>query len=330
MKRLAIALGAIFVLSTAVEADTNELRIAKQPGLSYLPAVIAEKLQLVEKHARAAGLADFKTTWTRLTNGGASNDALLSGNVDMVISGGPNMLILWAKTNGRVKGVVATGALPMLLVTNNPNVKTIADFTEADRIAVPTIRVGTQPAVLGIAVEKQFGLAQVERYNSLTVSLGHPDAMIALQAKGSGGITAHFSQPPYQNQELKIPGVHTVLNSFDVVGGGMTNGCFYSTTEFRDKNPVVVKALVDAIKEAIELIKADKRRAAEIYLEVNKESIGQDELTEILNQPDMIYSAAPLALLQAAQFFSRAGYIKQKPTDWKEFFFPEVHDLNGS
>ena len=56
------------------------------------------------------------------------------------------MLILWAKTNGRVKGVVATGALPMLLVTNNPNVKTIADFTEADRIAVPTIRVGTQPA----------------------------------------------------------------------------------------------------------------------------------------------------------------------------------------
>jgi NitT/TauT family transport system substrate-binding protein len=255
---------------------------------------------------------------------------LLSGNVDLVISGGPNLLILWAKTNGRVKGVVATGALPMLLVTNNPNVKTIADFTEADRIAVPTIRVGTQPAVLGIAVEKQFGSGQVERYNSLTVSLGHPDAMIALQAKGGGGVTAHFSQPPYQNQELKIPGVHAVLNSFDVVGGGMTNGCFYSTTDFHDKNKVVIKALVEAIKEAVELIKSDKRRAAEIYLEVNKESIGAEELTEILNEPNMIYSAAPLALLQAAQFFSRAGYIKQKPTDWKEFFFPEVHDLNGS
>jgi NitT/TauT family transport system substrate-binding protein len=184
--------------------------------------------------------------------------------------------------------------------------------------------------VLRIAVEKQFGLAQVERYNSLTVSLGHPDAMIALQAKGNGGVTAHFSQPSYQDQELKIPGVHTVLNSFDVVGGGMTNGCFYSTTDFRKKNPVVIKALVDAIKEAVDLIKADKKRAAEIYLEVNKESISQDELTEILNQSNMIYSAAPLGLLQAAQFFSRAGYIKQKPTDWKEFFFPEVHDLNGS
>jgi NitT/TauT family transport system substrate-binding protein len=143
-------------------------------------------------------------------------------------------------------------------------VKTIADFTEADRIAVPTIRVGTQPAVLGIAVEKQFDLGQVERYNSLTVSLGHPDAMIALQAKGGGGVRAHFSQPPYQNQELKIPGVHTVLNSFDVVGGGMTNGCFYSTTDFRHKNPVVIKALVEAIKEAVELVKTDRKRGGDL------------------------------------------------------------------
>ena len=61
------------------------------------------------------------------------------------------------KTGGRVRGVAATGALPMKLVTNNPDVKTLADFGPADRIAVPTIRVGTQPVVLGIAVEKQFG-----------------------------------------------------------------------------------------------------------------------------------------------------------------------------
>jgi NitT/TauT family transport system substrate-binding protein len=330
MKRLVTAVSALFVAAGAAWADTNELRIAKQPGLSYLPAVIAEKLQLVEKHARAAGLTNFKTTWTRLTNGGASNDALLSGNVDMVISGGPNMLILWAKTNGRVKGVVATGALPMFLVTNNPNVKTLSDFSESDRIAVPTIKVGTQPVALGLAVEKQFGIGQVEHFNAMTVSLGHPDAMIALQAKGSGGVTAHFSQPPYQNQELKMPGVHLVLNSVDVVGGGMTNGVFYSTTDFRDKNPVVVKAMVDAIKEAVDMVKADKKRAAEIYLEVNKESISAEELTQILNEPDMTFSAAPMNLLKAAQFFNRAGYIKQNPKDWKEFFFAEAQDLPGS
>jgi NitT/TauT family transport system substrate-binding protein len=325
---LAVASAGVFT-ATEVSAEAAELRVAKQPGLSYLPAVMAEKLGLVEKHARAAGLSDLKVNWTRLTSGGASNDALLSGNVDMVISGGPNMLILWAKTNGEVKGVVTTGALPMLLVTNNPNVKTVKDFTAEDRIAVPTIRVGTQPVALGLAVEKELGIASLEKYNTMQVAMGHPDALIALQNKG-GGVTAHFSQPPYQNMELKIPGVHAVLNSFDVVGGGLTNGMVYGTTKFRDANPKITRAFVEAIKEAVDLIAKDKRAAAEIYLDVTKEKLTVDELVAILNEPNMLFTAAPQNLLKAAQYFNRAGIIKQNPKDWKEFFFPEVHDLPGS
>lgn len=325
----AAALGSGFVLPEPARAEAVELRIAKQPGLSYLPAVIAEKLGLVEEQAKAAGLPDLKVSWTRLTSGGASNDALLSGGVDMVVSGGPNMLIIWGKTNGRVKGVVCTGALPMKLVTNNPAVRTLADFTDADRIALPTIRVGTQPAVLGIAVEKAFGAAALDRYNAMTVAMGHPDAMIALQNKSSN-VTAHFSQPPFQDQELAIPGVHTVLDSVEVMGGPITNGCFYSTTAFHDANPKLIAAFVAAIKEAIAMVGKDARAAAEIYLDVNKEKISVDELTEVIGRPGMVFSAAPQNLLPAAQFFSRAGYIKQKPTDWKEFFFPEVHDLPGS
>ena len=33
-----------------------------------------------------------------------------------------------------------TGAMPMFLVTNNPNIKKLSDFTEADRIALPGCR----------------------------------------------------------------------------------------------------------------------------------------------------------------------------------------------
>lgn len=325
----AVALGSGLLGAVPARAETSELRIAKQPGLSYLPAVVAEKLGLVEKQAQAAGLPNLKVSWTRLTSGGASNDALLSGSVDMVISGGPNMLIIWGKTNGRVKGVVATGALPMKLVTNNPNVKTLADFTAADRIALPTVRVGTQPVVLQIAVEKQFGPEALDRYNAMTIAMGHPDAMIALMNKSSS-VTAHFSQPPFQDQELAIPGVHAVLDSVDVMGGPLTNGCVYGTTTFHDANPKVIGAFVAAIKEAIAFIGKDKRAAAEIYLEVNKEKISVEELVEMIGRPEMVFSAAPQNLLPAAQFFSRAGYIKQKPTSWKEFFFEEVHDLPGS
>ena len=323
------ALGSPLVWSRSARAEAGELRIAKQPGLSYLPAVIAEKLGLVEKHAKAAGIDNLRVSWTRLTNGGASNDALLSGGVDMVISGGPNMLIMWGKTSGRVRGVVATGALPLKLVTNNPNVKTLGDFGPNDRIALPTIRVGTQPTVLGIAVEKQFGPGALEKYNAMTVGMGHPDAMIALQNRNNG-VTAHFSQPPYQDQELAMPGVHEVLDSVAVMGGPLTNGCVYSTTTFHDANPKIIAAFVAAIKEAIAFIEKDKAAAAGIYLEVNKESISPDALAALIARPGMVFTAAPQNMLPAAQFFSRAGYIKQKPTSWKEFFFDEVHDLAGS
>ena len=163
----------------------------------------------------------------------------------------------------------------------------------------------------------------------MTVAMGHPDAMIALQNKYNG-VTAHFSQPPYQDQELAMPGVHEVLDLVAVMGGPLTNGCVYSTTAFHDANPKIITAFVGAIKEAIALIEKDKRAAAGIYLEINKESVYRGRA----RQPDRAARdgllRGPENLLPAAQFFSRAGYIKQKPTSWKEFFFEEVHDLPGS
>ncbi len=327
---LCTSLALLWVGTTPLaRADVNELRVTKQPGLSYLPTVIAEKKQFVEKHAKAAGLSDLKVTWTQLTSGGAGNDALLAGQVDMVVSGGPNMLILWAKTNGDVKGVIATGALPMYLMTNNPDVKKLADFTEKDRISVPTPRVGTQPVILGLAAEKELGKGGVEKMNALCVAMGHPDAYIQLVNK-SGAITAAFSQPPFQNLALKQPGIHKVLDSVEVVGGPMTNGCVYSTTKFHDANPKVYKAFIDGMKEAIEFVNNNKKEAAEIYLSVNKEKLTVDELVALLSEPNMVFSPAPQNLVKAAQFFHRYNIIKQNPQSWKEFFFPEVHDLPGS
>ncbi len=322
-------LGALLCATPILRAEVSELRITKQPGLSYLPTVIAEQRKLVEKHAKAAGMPDLKVTWTQLASGGAGNDALLAGQVDMVVSGGPNMLILWAKTNTDVKGIVCTGALPMQLVTNNPAIKTLADFKDTDRISLPTPKVGTQPVVLGIAAEKAFGKAGVERFNGMCVALGHPDGFLQLTNK-SGNITASFLQPPFQNLALKQPGISKVLDSVDVMGGPLTNGCVYGTTKFHDANPKVTKAFIDGMKEAIDLVNKDKKSAAEIYLNVNKEKLTVDELAAMLAEPNMVFSPEPKNLLKAAQFFNRYGIIKQDPKSWKEFFFAEVHDLPGS
>ena len=90
----------------------------------------------------------------------------------------------------RVKavGTVSNGA--MVLYTINPNVKTIADFTEKDRIAVPTVRISFNAMMLEMASEKLWN--DPHRLDHLTVGLGHPDAVAALSA-GYGLSLIHIS-----------------------------------------------------------------------------------------------------------------------------------------
>ncbi len=324
--------GAFFLAHSAapsLQAETKELRIAKQPGLVYLPAIIAEGKGLIEKHAKAAGLDDFKVSWVTFAGGGASTDALLAEKVDMVASGSTNLLLLWDKTKGGVKGIAATGATPMMLLTNNPDIKKLADYKDKSRIAVPTIKLSAQATVLQIAAEKEFGKEGIDRFNAMTVQMSHPDALIQLQNK-SGSIDSHFSLPPYQELELKIPGVHAVLNSKDVYGGPVSNSVVFATTKFHDENPKVVKAFLEAMKEAEQLFKNDKKAAAQVYLEVSKDKISPEDLLKILEDPDMIFSITPHGTAKVADFMSKVGYIKTKPASWKDYFFQELHSLPGS
>ena len=159
------------MFSAPASAEVTELRVSRQPGLSYLPLMIMEQQKLIEKEARKRGLGDLKVSWLTFNGGGAGIDALLSGNVDLVTSGSTNLLTVWARSNGAVKGVAGAGALPMLLVTRNPNVHTLRDFTSVDKIALPTVGQSTQMAVLQIASEKMFGPGQARKFDSLCVSL---------------------------------------------------------------------------------------------------------------------------------------------------------------
>ena len=156
-------------------------------------------------------MPNLKVTWASLSGGGAQTDALLSGNVDIVNTGVGNLLLLWDRTKGGVKGIVANSALPLTLITRNANIKTLKDYTANDRIAVPTLKVSTQAILLQMASEKTFGADQMTKLDANTVQLGHPDAAI-MMANPQGEVTSHFAAPPYSYFELKnVKGAHVVL-----------------------------------------------------------------------------------------------------------------------
>src|ERR1700737_2903443 len=263
LSRLAFVLAAC-ALASPLRAEVSELHISKQYGLPYLSVIIAEQNQLIEKHAKALGLGEVKVDWVTIGSGGTSTDSLLAGNLDFVTSGVSNMLLLWSRTGEQVKAVGATGTVPLILVTRNPNVKTIADFTEKDKIAVPTVKVSMQSTILGIAAEKMYGEAGRGKLDTLTVAMGHPDATIALLSGGE--VNSHFSVPPYQYQELKASGVRAVLDSTDVMGGPATITVIFGTVKFHDANPKTMAAINAALSEAMEFISKNKRTAADLYL----------------------------------------------------------------
>lgn len=315
-------------LALPLKAEVSEVRISKQYGLPYLSVVVVEQQRLIEKHAKALGLGDVKVNWVTIGSGGTSTDSLLAGNLDFVTSGVSNMLLLWSRSGGQVKAVSAASAVPLILVTRNPNVKTIADFGEKDKIAVPTVKVSMQSTILGIAAEKVYGEAGRGKFDSLTVAMAHPDATVALLSGGE--LNNHFSAPPYQYQALKAPGVRTVLNSTDVMGGPATITVIFGTVKFHDANPKTVAAIYAAMGEAMDFINKDKRAAADLYLKATKEKIGLDELAAMIEMPGFAYTLAPNGTLKYAEQMFKTGVIKTQPASWKDAFFPEAHALQGN
>jgi hypothetical protein len=136
----------------SVRAETREVRFTRQHGLGYLPLLVMEEQKLLEEEARAAGLGELKVRWATLGGGAAANDALLSQSADFAGVGTTPLITLWAKSRGEVKGVAALASAPVYLNTVDPSVRTLADFSDRDRIALPAAQVSIQAVVLQMAI----------------------------------------------------------------------------------------------------------------------------------------------------------------------------------
>src|SRR6202140_1186044 len=154
----------------------TEISLSRQPGIYYMPTHIIEKQKLIEKHAGLLGLPNITTKWLTFSGGGAQTDALLAGGVDILNTGTGNLLLLWDRTRGGGKGIAATSAQPMTLISRDANIKSIRDFGPGDKIAVPTVKISTQAIVLQIAASEAFGADKWSKLDANTVQLGPPDA----------------------------------------------------------------------------------------------------------------------------------------------------------
>jgi NitT/TauT family transport system substrate-binding protein len=307
---------------TSVEKLT--LRISKQYGLGYLPLIVLEGRKLLEKNARESGLGELTVEWVTFGGGATANDALLSGNVDLISGGVSPAVILWDKTNGAAKILTSLNESPIVLNSSNPNVKTIRDLTNKDKIALPSVKVSVQAITLQIAAAKEFGKDNFAKLDPFTVTLPHPDALIALRS-GKSEITAHCTFEPYSTLELQDANIHQILNSYDLFGGSHSANLITTSEKFYNANPKLTTLIIKTLNEVNAWIAANKKEAAQIYLEVTKSKEPLDLIENVINDPQYVYVTKPKNVTVYSDFLNDIGTIKSKPTE-KELFFPKVFE----
>lgn len=334
--KLARRAGALAALLAGLSAPLTlahaaEIRLAEQFSMGYLQFNVMKRDKLIEKYAEKHGVKDVKVSWLRFNGPAAMNEALLSNSTDIVTGGVPGLITLWDRTRGtsmEVKGVSALSSQPFLLNTNKDGIKTIKDFTGSDRIAVPAVKVSVQAVMLQMACAKAFGDADFSKLDPLTVSMTPPDATIALLG-GAANITAAFSVPPFQFQQLQQANIHTVLSSFDVIGPHSFT-VVWTTARFRDDNPELYAAFLDALREATTIVNGHPRETAETWIKDTNSKLSVDFVTKAMTNTNVTWTMEPQGTMAFATFMHRVGTIRNEPKSWKDLFFPEIDKLRGS
>src|SRR5476651_2705081 len=215
------------LLRSAFADEVSSIVLISQTGLPYLPMMVMEHFKLIEKHAAKLGVASLKPDFKSLGGTQSLIDALLSGQMNFGVTGVPGLATLWDKTAGgpnEVRALSAVQSMPFMLVTNREAVKSIKDFSEQDKIALPAVKVSSQAICLQMAAAKEWGFENYAKLDAFTINRPHPDAAVSVMSKATE-INSHYSVAPFYYYELATAGVHNVLKSYETLGGPATNGC---------------------------------------------------------------------------------------------------------
>jgi NitT/TauT family transport system substrate-binding protein len=325
-----VALVALLLQPHQARAEASQLRVAKQFGVAYMQFMVMEDQKMIEKHAKAAGLGDVRVDWATFRSSDVMNDALISGSVEFVCLGIPGIITIWSKTKGNIDVKAATGlnVSPLMLLVRDPAIKSLKDFKDNHKIAMPAVKVSMQAIMLQMAAAKEFGDAKFNSLDHLTVSMAHPDATAAMLG-GPSEVVANFSSAPFQYRQMKNPNIHRLLTSTDLFDGGLSFNVIATTSKFRSENPKLYGAFLSALKEATEFINADKKRAAAIYLKVTGDKTPLDDLMEVLADPAIEYTTKVSGIESFVNFMSRTGTLRNPPASWRDMFFPEALAQTG-
>ena len=190
---------ALFALTAPAFAH-EPVRIGVGFGLAFLPAYICEDLKLVEKHGKDAHL-ELQASYQRFFGAGPLQEAIGAGAIDMAPFGTAPLLAAWEKAQGSPRQILAVSGittLPPVLLTNRPEVRSLADFRTADRIAIPAL---PRRSFTSCKCSRRKSLANTTASAAKSSFCRIRDAVADLLG-ATGPVAGYFSSAPLRRSRL--------------------------------------------------------------------------------------------------------------------------------
>ena len=288
---------AFFTKSTEAAKGEKTITIAYQGGIGYAPAHVMETKELIQKNYSGAVTVNF----VKLDSGTAINEGIIGGTIDIgcmglapaitgVSRGIPYKVIsnLCAQSHG--------------LMSNDPAIKSLADITVEDKIAL--VSTGSiQHILLSMAAEKVLGDPNALDNNIQNMS--HAEGMAALE---SGTVKLHLTSSPFIYQERENE-KYTELKELNEVWPSGNTFLVAMASAKLSEDTELFEAVKKSFAEAIAFINENPAEIAEIETEYL--GLDLDTVTNYLTQPDSQFFPELRGAEAMADFMVRAGFIDE-------------------
>ena len=290
--------------------EPESFGVAEQYGVAYAPLTIMREKGFLER--RLPGVA---VRWQQFGGPTAIRESMLNGEVDFGFMGVAPVLI---GIDSGMEWKYATGISfnEVAIVTERADVRTLADFTQDDRIAILSPGC-TQHILLCMLAERQLGDPMA--LDSQLVSMSHPDAMQALLAGTE--ITAHVATPPYIQQEVAA-GMSVMATGEEILGRPFTFICGVAMTDFYEQHRDWYDAFLLALNESIDYINENPEECVRILAPVY--GISEEALAEQISCSGTLYSNRLEGVPELSAAMQKMGLIKEDP-DFETIIFENVN-----
>jgi NitT/TauT family transport system substrate-binding protein len=299
--------------SASSSSAPSSFTIAYQPGLGAVTLVTLKHQKTLEKL-----FPNTTFDWKVVFSGASVRESMIANQVQLGALGLPPFLVGWDR-GFNWKVLTASSRSDSWLVTKNPRIKSLKDFTSSDKIGVVAPD-SQQAIILRKAAQDQLGDAHALDQNIVAITSEDGE-----QALLSGQIAAHLSGLPFQQREVDTGGriiLHTT-DAFGKVGAGL----IALAPNFDEQYPDFTKKVRQAFLDATNYASTHHEEVAQ-YLSQDQAGGGTAaQFKALLDNSAFVFDTTPSGLITYAKFMQSIGLISKVPGSVKDL---EVSLLNGA